>query len=110
MDTAFTWTGPSGRESTQLAGDLRNATRITRHEVGVRFLDKRFFHRRRWEFDLKEFAWEHIGLARSYDAAGLKRKLTVGIVELERNGFLLPLQVEERFRRTVTGQWRVMFE
>ena len=75
-----------------------------------RFLDKRFFHRRRWEFDLKEFSWEHIGLARSYDAAGLKRKLTVGIVELERNGFLLPLPAEERFRRVVAGQWRVIFE
>src|SRR3954454_16853246 len=29
-----------------------------------RFLDKRFYHRRRWEFDLKEFAFEHIGLSR----------------------------------------------
>lgn len=75
-----------------------------------RFLDKRFFHRRRWEFDLKEFAWEHIGLARSYDAAGLKRKLTVGIAELERRNYLTPVPASERFRRTVAGQWKVIFE
>lgn len=28
-----------------------------------RFLDKRFFRRDRWEFDLKEFACEHAGLS-----------------------------------------------
>ncbi len=75
-----------------------------------RFLDKRFFHRRHWEFDLKELAWEHIGLARSYDAAGLKRKLRPAIAELERHGFLQPMADEVRFRKVTCGQWRVVFE
>ena len=55
-----------------------------------RFLDKRFFRKRRWDFDLRELAWEHVGLARGYDVASLKRKLLPGIVELEEKGFLRP--------------------
>ncbi len=53
-----------------------------------RFLDKRFYHRRQWKFNLKELCWEHLGLARSYDAAGLKRKLRPALAELEVFGFL----------------------
>ncbi len=75
-----------------------------------RFLDKRFFHRDRWEFNLKEFAWEHAGLARSYDAAGLKRKLRPGIAELEQKGYLEPLSEAGRFRQICTGEWAVVFE
>ena len=75
-----------------------------------RFLDKRFFHRGHWEFDLKEFAWEHIGLARSYDAANLKRKLRPGIVELEQQGYLRTVPEGERFRKVNSGDWRVVFD
>jgi hypothetical protein len=75
-----------------------------------RFLDKRFYHRRRWEFDLKEFAWEHISLARSYDAGGLKRKLRPAIAELERQGFLTALPDSSRFFQLQCGPWRVVFE
>lgn len=75
-----------------------------------RFLDKRFFHRKRWEFDLKEFSWEHIGLARSYDTANLKRKLIPAIQELERSQFLKPMPPEQRFQKAVSGTWWVFFE
>ena len=75
-----------------------------------RFLDKRFFHRGRWEFDLKEFAWEHAGLSRGYDAANLKRKLRPGIAELERRGYLRALPEAERFRKVCGGEWKVVFE
>ena len=74
-----------------------------------RFLDKRFFHRKRLEFDLKEFAWEHAGLARGYDTANLKRKLRPGIAELECKGFLQPMTDSERFQRVCSGRWRVVF-
>lgn len=74
-----------------------------------RFLDKRFFHRNRWEFDLKEFAWEHIGLARSYDASSLKRRLRAGVTELEAKGFLMPMPDTERFRKIGCAEWRVVF-
>lgn len=75
-----------------------------------RFLDKRFFHRDRWEFDLKEVSWEHIGLSRNYDTANLKRKLLPAIRELEQRGFLKPMTDDFRFLKLRSGQWRVIFE
>mgnify|MGYP001195729057 CR=1 FL=1 len=75
-----------------------------------RFLDKRFFRRRRWEFNMKELAWEHVGLARNYDVANLKRKLRPAIAELEQRAFLKPLAEGERFRKIWAGEWQVMFE
>jgi hypothetical protein len=75
-----------------------------------RFLDKRFFRRDRWEFDLKEFACEHAGLSRNYDTASLKRKLRCGIAELERRGYLRAVSEAERFLKVCSGEWRVVFE
>jgi len=75
-----------------------------------RFLDKRFFRRDRWEFDLKEFACEHAGLSRAYDNANLKRKLSGGINELEQRGYLRALSEQERFLKVRSGEWRVVFE
>ena len=74
-----------------------------------RFLDKRFFLRDSWEFDLKELACEHVGLARGYDTASLKRKLRPAIIELERKGFLEPKPDAERFRKIRAGNWQVTF-
>lgn len=74
-----------------------------------RFLDKRFHFHKRLSFDLKEFAWEHVGLSRGYDAANLKRKLRPGIAELECKGFLQPMVDSERFQRVCSGRWRVVF-
>lgn len=74
-----------------------------------RFLDKRFFHKPRWDFSLKELAWEHVGLARGYDVASLKRKLRPGIAELEQKGFLASMSEAERFRKVCSGEWRVLF-
>lgn len=75
-----------------------------------RFLDKRFFHRTRCEFNLQELCWEHVGLARSYDAANLKRKLRPAIAELEQNGFIRACPDVERFRKLSSGEWKVLFE
>jgi hypothetical protein len=63
-----------------------------------RFLDKRFYHRPEWSFELRDFAIEHVGLSRTYrDAGKIKEKLQTGIEELERVGFLEPLPREERY-------------
>ena len=75
-----------------------------------RFLDKRFYRRHRWEFDLKELCWEHIGLSRNYDAANLKRRLKGAISELESLGYLEPLSDTERFRKVRSGEWRIFFK
>jgi len=74
-----------------------------------RFLDKRFYHRATWDFPLVEFACEHIGVSRSYDAAQLKRRLLPAIKELERVGFLKPMPAELRFVRIGRGNWRAFF-
>jgi hypothetical protein len=75
-----------------------------------RFLDKRFWRRGHWEFDLTEFACEHTGLSRHYDTANLKRKLRTGIAELERKGFLQPASDAARFLKIRSGHWRVVFD
>jgi len=74
-----------------------------------RFLDKRFYHRERLEFDLKSFACEHIGLSKKYHNGELKRVLAPAIAELESQGFLKPFSAEERFIRRARGSWSVVF-
>ncbi|RUL84201.1 replication initiator protein A [Tautonia sociabilis] len=74
--------------------------RLTSHPARrmYRFLDKRFYHKPEWEFELRDFAFEHVGLSRTYrDAGKIKEKLRRGIEELEQVGFLEPLPPEERF-------------
>jgi hypothetical protein len=74
-----------------------------------RFLDKRFYHRARLEFDLRTFACEHVGLSKNYHNGELKRVLSPAISELETRGFLKPLSTEERFVRTGKGEWTIVF-
>jgi Replication initiator protein A len=86
-----------------------------------RFLDKRFYHRSRWDFDLATFAFEHVGLSRSscmtkakggkgyVSLSKVKEKLTPGIEELETLGYLEPMSAEERYPRVSRGEWRVAF-
>ena len=75
-----------------------------------RLLDKRFYHKKRWEFDLRVLACEHVGLSRKYDTAGLKRKLHPAVAELESVGYLKSMDPEERFARVARGRWRVLFQ
>jgi len=73
-----------------------------------RFLDKRFYRRSRLDFDLRTLACEHIGMSRSYAPTELKRRLKPALVELERLGFLEPLEAEERYSYVKRGCWRVI--
>ena len=74
-----------------------------------RFLDKRFYHRQRLEFELRTFACEHIGLSKNYHNGELKRVLSPAIAELEAQGFLKKLSPEERFVRRAKGEWTAVF-
>src|SRR4051812_12301417 len=75
-----------------------------------RFLDKRFYHRPEWTFDLKEFALDHVGLSRGYEGnTQLSRKLLPAIRELEEKGFLVPMEPDQRFRKNSTRDWKVIF-
>jgi hypothetical protein len=73
-----------------------------------RFLDKKFHIRRDWTFDLREFALEHVGLARTYgDAGKLKAKLQPALEELEAIGFLEPMSPAERYSKAGRGAWNI---
>jgi hypothetical protein len=80
-----------------------------------RFLDKRFWVKPCWEFDLKNFAFEHIGLSRKYDVGQLKNKLSPAIEELSqatrgRAAFIEPMSPEKRYTKIGKGQWLIRFE
>lgn len=74
-----------------------------------RFLDKRFYHRSRWEFDLRKLACEHIGLSKAYHNSKIKERMRPAIAELEEKGFLAPLDQHTRFKRVQHGVWNVVF-
>jgi hypothetical protein len=74
-----------------------------------RFLDKRFYHKPSWDFDLLEFACAHVGASRNYDTGQMKRRLLPAITELEEVGFLTPLAADQRFVKLAPGKWRIIF-
>ncbi len=74
-----------------------------------RFLDKRFYHKPRWEFELRAFACEHVGLSKNYSNSELKRKLLPAVRELEERGVLAPMAEADRFIRVVQGEWKAVF-
>ena len=74
-----------------------------------RLLGKRFYIKPDWTFDLKELAYEHIGLGRNYEGGTqIARKLQPAIDELEQVGFLEPLPADERFPKR-GREWSVRF-
>ncbi len=74
-----------------------------------RFLDKRFYRRAEWTFDLRTLACEHVGLSRNYECWRLKQKIQPAIDELTAVGFLKSAPAEKRFKRVGAGQWTVTF-
>jgi hypothetical protein len=74
-----------------------------------RFLDKRFYHRERVDFDLRTLACEHVGMSREYAPTELKRRLRPALDELEKSGFLEPLTDNERYVNVEKGRWRILF-
>lgn len=74
-----------------------------------RFLDKRFgTGRPHWEFNLQDFAFQHIGISQNYHTGKIKEKLQPAITELESKGYLVPRTKEERYRKHGV-EWRVSF-
>jgi len=72
-----------------------------------RFLDKRFYLRGEWTFDLHELAFEHVGLSRNYSAAKVKEKIRPALEELTAIGFLEPMTPAKRYVNTGRGRWRI---
>lgn len=74
-----------------------------------RFLDKRFYHRDMLVFDLSTFAYEKIGMKRSYALPNVKQQFQAAITELENVGFLKHLPDEQRYRKIRAGMWEIIF-
>lgn len=72
-----------------------------------RLLDKRFYVRDDWTFDLRELAFEHVGLSRNYTAAKIKEKLQPALDELESIGFIEVMPRSERYSSISRGEWKV---
>ncbi|MGE0538142.1 MAG: replication initiator protein A, partial [Pirellulales bacterium] len=75
-----------------------------------RFVDKRFYKKSRWEFDLQTLCFDKLGMARTDHTGLLKRRLNVGIRELVEQGFLKAMQDQERYRKNGIGRWSVILE
>ena len=75
-----------------------------------RFLDKRLYRKTELTFDLKDFAFAHIGLSQGYakNAGKIKEKLRPAIKELVEAGFLEPMGDEERYVKE-GSEWKVIF-
>lgn len=74
-----------------------------------RFLGKRFFHSPHLEFDLVEFATQHVGMSDKYKPADMIRKMEKPIRELETCGFIAPVNYTKRFERVARGKYLVRF-
>ena len=72
-----------------------------------RFLDKRFYRRPVWTFDLRTLACEHVGLSRNYPSWKIKQKLQPAIDELTRAGFLCPTKPDEQYTSVARGEWKI---
>lgn len=88
-------------------GIIRALKRPTAKRM-YRYLSKHFYRRSTIKMRLQHFAYEHIGVPRTYHAGEIKRFLNTSIKELEQVGFVRPLPKEERFIKE-DGQWYVIF-
>jgi Replication initiator protein A len=75
-----------------------------------RFLDKHFWRRAHQEYDLEDFALEHVGLSRVCHTGQIKEKLAPAIRELEEKEFLETMPTSERYLQVRRGEWKVIFE
>lgn len=74
-----------------------------------RFLDKRFYQRRTWNFELLDFAYNKVGLSRTYGLGQIKQRLAEPLIELEELGFITTLRKEHRYEKVGKGNWLIHF-
>ena len=75
-----------------------------------RLLDKRFYHRRKVEFDLIELAFHKLGISTSSLIGEIKRRLQPAIEELEVAGVIKPVPADRRYEKHGVKTWQVIFE
>ena len=75
-----------------------------------RFLDKRFFHRARWEFHLQELCWEHVGLARSTTSPISSKSCGRRLRNWSGHRFIQEVPEAERFLKASSGNGGSFFD
>ncbi len=75
-----------------------------------RLLDKRFYHRRKVEFDLVELAFHKLGITVTNMTGEIKRRLQPAIEELEAAGVIKPMEPSRRYEKHGVKVWQVIFE
>jgi len=65
-----------------------------------RVLDKRFYHKTKVEFDLRELAFNHLLMSRKYHGGKIKERLTPAIEELINTGYLSNFEYQPPKGRT----------
>ena len=89
-----------------------NLYRALRNNIAkrmFRFLDKRFYVKKVLTFNLATFAYEKVGMKRSYALANVKQQFKAAIDELVSVGFLKPLLPQQRYRKLGAGSWEITF-
>ncbi len=94
----------------QLDMDLYRSLTLPTSKRLYRFLDKRFYFASTVTFDLKTFAFEHVGLSRAYDCSQIRRRLQPAIDELVAAGFLTAADRDKTFQRLRRGAWRITLQ
>ncbi len=69
----------------------------------------RFGFASKWNFDLKAFACEKVGLSQTISHEDLKDHLRGAIAELEEIGFLARCSESDRFHEVSPNVWHVRF-
>lgn len=65
-----------------------------------RILDKRFYHKKRVEFDLRRLAFDHLLMSQKYHGGEIKRRLSPAIEELITSGYLKSYEYQPATGRT----------
>jgi replication initiator protein A len=68
-----------------------------------RSLDGRFYLRPDWTYDLRELAFEHVGMGRKYAPRKIKQELNRALEGPEGIDFLEPMTAAERYTKTGRG-------
>ena len=77
----------------------------------MRYLGKCWGRQDPWKEDFRTFSCERLGFSRKYDNSNLKRQSKLYIADLERNGVIKPMPIEERITKgNKRGVYNILFE
>jgi len=98
----FIWSSIKNNYIKALDTDLYKSLNSAIAKRLYRILDKRFYHKTRLEFDLKELAFDHLNMSRKYHGGKIKERLKPAIEELIQSGYIKSFEFQPPKGRTKT--------